>query len=990
MSDFHQNGVITTFHNLRTQSIEQQEEEVRAYAKQRPVTLVLPSLYSELQGKALGNIVQILSELDYLDQIIIGIDRATQEEYSHALEFFSALPQKTSILWNDGPRLRKIDDLLNQNSLSPKQAGKGRNVWYMFGYTLAMQRAQVIAVHDCDITTYNKEMLTRLIYPVIHPGLDFKYSKGFYSRVANRKMNGRVCRLLITPLLRALQKVCGTSDYLSYMDSFKYALSGEFAFQQDILNDIRIPSDWGLEMGMLSEIYRNQSSNKVCQVDISDFYDHKHQIMSFEDANKGLSKMSTDIAKSMFRKMATFGEVFAEERIRTIKASYYRLALDLVDAYESDAVMNGLKYDRHSELQAIEMFAQNIMDAGHDFLKNPSDVPFIPSWKRVVSAVPDVFEKMREAVEDDMTEFSKNKAISSSVVPMLKQQLSGHLQAVYGDTCDVGNLSEEILDVCGLEGKRFLDLRGRSPWSQNDIVLITYGDSIQKEDEAPLLTLNRFLRNHMSRSVNIVHLLPFYPYSSDDGFSVIDYTEVNPDLGNWDDIHEINGNFELMSDLVLNHCSVKSKWFENFLKNRAPGKGYFIEPNKGFDASNVVRPRSSDLLQVFRDRLGKKRALWCTFSSDQVDLDYSNPEVLKEVCRILRFYIDNGVRYFRLDAVAFLWKESGTSCVHLEQTHELVKLIRLLLEHMNSDAVVITETNVPNRENLSYFGNDNEAHLIYNFSLPPLLIYTLLSGDSTYLKSWMMSMPPARHGRSYFNFIASHDGIGVRPIEGLLAEKEQEDLLQTLQKFGGHISNRTKPDGTDSPYEANISLFDALKGTIQEGPDSFQVKRMVCAHTILLALEGIPAIYIHSFLGSENDYARVQETNRPRSINRKIWNEKDLRDVLNQDNHPSKKLFDELNRRIEIRREQPAFHPNATQLTLHFGTGIFAFWRESENRKQCIFVINNITNRFQTIPLLELNLIGTESWHDLLSDRVFSEPSGNLELEPYQSMWISN
>ena len=989
MSDFHQNGVITTFHNLRTRSIEQQEEEVRAYAKQRPVTLVLPSLYSELQGKALEHIVQILGGLDYLDQIVIGIDRANQQEYAHALDFFSELPQRTSVLWNDGPRLRKIDALLEEKNISPRQAGKGRNVWYMFGYVLAMKRAQVIAVHDCDITTYNREMLTRLIYPVVHPGLDFKYSKGFYSRVANRKMNGRVCRLLITPLLRALEKVCGPSDYLSYMDSFKYALSGEFAFQQDILHDIRIPSDWGLEMGMLSEIYRNQSANKVCQVDISDFYDHKHQTMSFEDASRGLSKMSTDIAKSMFRKMATFGEVFAEERVRTIKASYYRLALDLVDAYESDAVMNGLKYDRHSELMAIEMFAQNIMEAGHDFLQNPSDVPFIPSWKRVVSAVPDIFEQMREAVEDDMAEHSKGTQ-NSTTIPMLKQQLAGHLKAVYGDLCDVAALSEDILSASGLEGKRYMDLRGRSPWSENDVVLISYGDSIQKPDEAPLVTLNRFVRNHLSRSVNVVHLLPFYPYSSDDGFSVINYNAVHPELGSWDDISELGESVELMADLVLNHCSAKSEWFKNFLEDRAPGKGYFIEPDPSFDTSEVVRPRSSDLLQTFEDGRSQKRKVWCTFSADQVDLNYANPEVLLEMCRILRSYVDHGIRYFRLDAVAFLWKQSGTSCVHLEQTHELVKLIRLLLEHMNPDAVVITETNVPNRENLSYFGNDNEAHLIYNFSLPPLLIYTLLSGDSTYLKSWMMSMPPARHGRSYFNFIASHDGIGVRPIEGLLAEEEQKALLTTLKEFGGHISHRKKPDGTESPYEANISLFDALKGTIKGGEDAFQVERMISAHTILLALEGIPGIYIHSFLGSENDYERVQETGRPRSINRRVWEEQALRQALNDEEHPSKRLFEELNRRVEIRREQEAFHPNATQLTLHFGSGIFAFWRESENRNQCIFVLNNITDRVQTIPLLELNLIGTESWHDLLSDRVFTDSTGNLELAPYQSMWISN
>tara|TARA_E500000178_G_scaffold68199_1_gene65649 strand:- start:1244 stop:4213 length:2970 start_codon:yes stop_codon:yes gene_type:complete len=989
VSDFHQNGVITTFHNLRTRSIEQQEEEVRAYAKQRPVTLVLPSLYSELQSQALERIVQILGELDYLDQIVVGIDRANEQEYCHALEFFSGLPQQTSVLWNDGPRLRKIDGLLESNNLSPKQAGKGRNVWYMLGFVLAMERAQVIAVHDCDITTYNREMLTRLIYPVVHPGLDFKYSKGFYSRVASRKMNGRVCRLLITPLLRALQKVCGQSEYLAYMDSFKYALSGEFAFQQDILRDIRIPSDWGLEMGMLSEIYRNQSANKVCQVDISDFYDHKHQTMSFEDASRGLSKMSVDISKSMFRKMATFGEVFSEERIRTIKAAYYRLALDLVDAYESDAIMNGLEYDRHSELKAIEMFAQNIMCAGHEFLKHSADVPFIPSWKRVVSAVPDIFEQMREAVEDDFSEFSSGDH-GMSALPMLEQQVGGHLRAVYGESVEVESLSEEVLAAAGLEGSRFMDLRGRSSWSEQDVVLISYGDSICKEGEAPLQTLYRFVRNHMSRTVSAVHLLPFYPDSSDDGFSVIDYMHVKEQLGSWEDVEALGETVELMADLVVNHCSAESEWFTNFLEDREPGRGYFIEPDEGFDVSEVVRPRASELVQTFEDGSGASRQVWCTFSRDQVDLNYANPAVLLEMCRLLRFYVERGVRFFRLDAVAFLWKESGTSCVHLSQTHELVKLFRLLLEHLNPEAVVITETNVPNKENLSYFGNDNEAHLIYNFSLPPLLVYTLLSGDSTYLKSWMMSMPPARYGRSYFNFIASHDGIGVRPIEGLLDEAEQTAMLDTLRSFGGHISYRKKPDGTESAYEANISLFDAFKGTIEGGEDARQVDRMVCAHTILLALEGIPGIYIHSFLGTENDEALVEETGRPRSINRHQWQEREVRDILGSEEHPKKRLFDELSRRVEIRRKQEAFHPNATQLTLHFGQEIFAFWRESANRNQCVFVLNNISDAVQEVSLLELNLVGTEPWHDLLTGRTFPDAAEMLELQPYESVWISN
>jgi glucosyl-3-phosphoglycerate synthase len=363
MSDFHQNGIITNFHNLKTRSDESLEREVFKLSRKNPVGLILPSLFSEFQGAAFPRIVEILSEMDYIDEIIVGLDQATDSEYKHALKFLEVLPQNVKVLWNGGPRLRKIDAVLKDYNLSPMQEGKGRNVWFMFGYLLASNRSKVVAIHDCDILTYHKEMLTRLIYPVLNPSLNFSYSKGYYARVADNKMNGRVCRLLITPLLRALKKVCGETDYLDYMDSFKYALSGEFAFKKEIVSEIRIPSDWGLEMGMLSEIYRNHQKNKICQVDISDMYDHKHQDLSSHEQFKGLTKMSADISKSLFRKLATYGEEFSTAKIRTLKATYYRMALDLIDVYESDSRMNGLIYDRHKEMQSVEVFSAN----GHTF-----------------------------------------------------------------------------------------------------------------------------------------------------------------------------------------------------------------------------------------------------------------------------------------------------------------------------------------------------------------------------------------------------------------------------------------------------------------------------------------------------------------------------------------------------------------------------------------------------------------------------------------------
>jgi len=404
MADFHQNGIITTLHNLTDRSLDEMETELVSFSKTRPMALILPSLYSELQTPALPNIVKELQKVPYLSQIIVGLDRADEAEYQHALEFFDALPQKHCVLWNDGPRLRAIDAELQSLGLAPREPGKGRNVWYCMGYTLASGKAESVALHDCDITTYQRDMLARLIYPVANPLFNYEFCKGFYARVSNGSINGRVSRLLVTPLIRALKHVFGETQYLNYMDSFRYILAGEFSFRRDVLNDIRIPSDWGLEIGVLSEMHRNYANNRLCQVDIADNYDHKHQDLSLDDQQAGLSKMSVDIAKALFRKLATQGQVFNQETFRTLKATYFRIALDFVETYRNDALMNGLNFDIHQEEEAVEMFACNIMDAGKVFLENPMETPFIPSWNRVVSAVPDIFERLAVAVEADQRE----------------------------------------------------------------------------------------------------------------------------------------------------------------------------------------------------------------------------------------------------------------------------------------------------------------------------------------------------------------------------------------------------------------------------------------------------------------------------------------------------------------------------------------------------------------------------------------------------------
>lgn len=404
MADFHQNGVVATLHNLRERPIAETERELAHFAQTRPITLILPSLFSELEAPALENIVDELSRVPYLSHIVIGLDQADRDQYRYAKAYFARLPHRHSILWNDGPRLRAVDENLKAASLSPDQPGKGRNVWFCIGYVLGARNAGVVALHDCDITTYSREMLARLVYPVTHPDFRFLFSKGYYPRVARRTLNGRVSRLLVTPLLLSLERVYGHHPYIDYLKAFRYPLAGEFAMRAHVLADLRIPSDWGLEIGVLSELWRNYSNQSICQVDIADTYDHKHQPLSPEDSSTGLSRMSTDIAKALFRKLATDGVVFSQESLRSLKATYYRTALDLVEIYHNDSRMNGLTTDRHREEQAVELFAANVLEAGNVFLDQPDATPFMPSWNRVQSALPDLLDEIQTAVRLDSEE----------------------------------------------------------------------------------------------------------------------------------------------------------------------------------------------------------------------------------------------------------------------------------------------------------------------------------------------------------------------------------------------------------------------------------------------------------------------------------------------------------------------------------------------------------------------------------------------------------
>ncbi|MCO6381141.1 MAG: glycosyl transferase [Vannielia sp.] len=406
MADFHQSGSVATLHNLRTLDPAAMARELETISVTRKIVLVLPSLYSELEGEALPAIIDELSKVRFISRIIIGLDRANEQQYRDAKKFFSRLPQEHMVLWNDGPRLTAIDERLQALKLSPQEPGKGRNVWFCMGYALAQGDSAVVALHDCDILTYDTAMLARLVYPVANPNFPYQLCKGFYPRIADGKLNGRVSRLLVSPMLVALKKVIGDHDYLDYLRGFRYPLAGEFAMRTGILPDMRIPSDWGLEIGVLSEAWRNLSPKAVCQAEISDRYDHKHQPVSEDDASTGLSRMSIDICKALYRKLATDGTVFTPNVFRTLKATYYRTALDMIEIYAHDAWMNGLSVDRHKEETTVELFARNIVEAGHIFLENPMETPFIPNWSRVYSADPDLMRDMSAAIREDNAEFA--------------------------------------------------------------------------------------------------------------------------------------------------------------------------------------------------------------------------------------------------------------------------------------------------------------------------------------------------------------------------------------------------------------------------------------------------------------------------------------------------------------------------------------------------------------------------------------------------------
>ena len=576
---------------------------------------------------------------------------------------------------------------------------------------------------------------------------------------------------------------------------------------------------------------------------------------------------------------------------------------------------------------------------------------------------------------------------SNATVPLYSSRLKERLAKLY-QPHDTDFLTEAIEHEIETFAAGYLQQERGRLWDQSDVMLITYGDSIRTGDTLPLETLRAFLEQRLRGVVNIVHLLPFFPFSSDDGFAVIDYLQVNPRLGGWEHIEELNQSFDLMFDLVINHVSSQHEWFRQFIADQQPGRGYFITPPETAALDQVVRPRESPLLTPVNTAGGMRR-VWTTFSADQVDMDFSNPLVLLEYVRILLAYLNRGARFIRLDAIAFLWKEWGTNCMNLPQTHEAVRLLRDLASAAVPETVLLTETNVPHQQNISYFGDSDEAHMIYQFSLAPLLLHALYRGTGTYLTDWARICCNTPPGCTFLNFTASHDGVGMRPLEGLLPQGEVLLLLRGMEKFGGRISYRRNSDGSKTPYEINISYFDALKGTwLTE--DSWQIARFLLAQTLMLGLRGVPALYIHSLLATPNDHAGVERTGRARMINRHRWDLENLEELLSDRQSNQSLVFNELCRRIRIRRHQPAFHPDARQEILFLGEHLFGFWRYSLDGSQRILAVHNLTDQLRNLYLdgaLDGQLPGR--WTGLLTGEEVTGSQGLIKLPPYHVLWLT-
>lgn len=569
----------------------------------------------------------------------------------------------------------------------------------------------------------------------------------------------------------------------------------------------------------------------------------------------------------------------------------------------------------------------------------------------------------------DFTADSHTNSPQDRIFTLLQQLYSPQQAAIY---------HQELLEILGKV--KLTHMRADHYFSERNITLITYGDSLRHKGEEPLQTLHRFLKQRLKEVITTVHILPFYPYSSDDGFSVIDYYAVNPALGTWDDIEHLSSDFRLMFDAVINHMSAQSEWFKGFLAGDPEYAGLFRTESPDTDLSSVTRPRTSPLLTAFKKADGSSIHVWTTFSADQVDLDYSNPETLMRILNVLLFYVEQGASVIRLDAIAYMWKEAGTSSIHLPQTHAIIQLMRAALDMVAPEVVLITETNVPHPENISYFGSNGypEAQLVYNFTLPPLLFYTITVGDAYKLSNWINTLTTPREHTTFFNFTASHDGIGVRPVEGILNAVELKQLVDKVEASGGLVSYKTNTDGSHSPYELNITYVDAIID--HNEPVANQVARFLVSQAIMLSLAGVPAIYIHSLLGSHNDLEGVKQAGYSRAINRK---KVDIDEITSELDDPSSfraQVFMGYTHMIQVRMQSAAFHPSGKQLARTMADGrVLLLERTSPDHSEHILCIFNISGETETVeaPFASSTDLLTQEHCDKL-----------ITLMPYQTRWL--
>lgn len=553
------------------------------------------------------------------------------------------------------------------------------------------------------------------------------------------------------------------------------------------------------------------------------------------------------------------------------------------------------------------------------------------------------------------------------------------------------------------------DTRSRLPLSEQDVIMITYGDQFRGPEAPPLAYLYRFLEEETEGAVSGVHILPFFPYSSDDGFSIIDYRQVNPDLGTWEEVEHIGGEFSLMADLVLNHCSAESRWFRGFLERETPYTEYFIDVDPDADLSMVVRPRAHPLLTPFETTDGT-RHVWTTFSADQVDLNFASPRVLEEMLDILLLYIEHGVRIVRLDAIAYLWKEIGHSSIHHPNTHRMVELFRAVIEDIAPWVVIITETNVPHEENMSYFGNGhNEAHMIYNFSLPPLVLDAFLREDTGKLSQWAAGLERPSEDVTFFNFLASHDGIGLLPARGILEEGQIGSMIERVVERGGRISYKATPDG-DVPYEMNINYLSAV--TDPNVPTDQRARSFLASQAIMLAMAGVPGVYVHSLIGSENWEEGVEKTGANRSINRQKLEYEQLIDELTTEDSLRHRVFEGYRRMLQVRGAEPAFHPAAAQTVLEAGGSVFALLRGGPSSMEetatappdasppgsaRVLCLHNVSSEDAECRFRADHLGGTveNTFRELITDDVFfphweqgRHGEFSVSLEPFEVMWL--